>query len=299
MTLRQYIALATLMLALGTAQAQQLEPRAYSPSPIGVNIIGMATAFQSGSVLTDPSLPFDNVSAHVDSAATYYGRTFDLFGRLASITAAVPYAWVSAQGDLQEVSRSVHRSGFVDPQLRFAANLLGGPALTPREFRLQKPQTTLGVSLTVIAPFGQYDASKLVNIGTNRWAFRPELGISHPVGNWALELYAGVWLFGSNDNFYGGQVRKQDALATIQTHVVYTFRPGLWAAADFTYYTGGSTTVGGISKDDRQDNTRGGLTLSVPLVQGQSLKFSWAEGVSTRIGSSFRTLGLAWQMVWL
>jgi hypothetical protein len=264
-----------------------------------VDIYGVATAFQSGSVLTDPSLPFENVRADVDGVAPYYSHTFGLFGRQSSVTAVLPYAWASASGDLQEVTQTVHRSGLADPQFRFAVNLLGGPALTPREFGQHQPQTTLGASLTVVAPFGQYDPSKLVNIGTNRWAFHPEIGVSQPVGDWAFEFYAGAWLFGSNDQFLGSQVRRQDALATLQTHVVYTFRPGLWAAADFTYYTGGSTTVDGVSKDDRQDNTRGGLTLSVPLVKGQTVKFSWAEGVSTRIGSSFRTFGLAWQMVYL
>jgi len=177
-------------------------------------------------------------------------------------------------------------------------NLIGGPALRPLEFVRHKPETTLGTSLTVIAPFGQYDPSKLINLGANRWAFKPELGLSQPVGNWAFEFYAGVWLFTANDNFFGGQVRRQDPLAAFQTHIVYEFTPHTWAAFDYTYYVGGSTTVNGQRNNDRQDNTRTGLTFSFPIALHQSLKLAWTSGVTTRVGTSFDTLGVFWQYVW-
>jgi hypothetical protein len=125
------------------------------------------------------------------------------------------------------------------------------------------------------------------------------LGLTQPfLGDWILELYAGVWLYGTNDDFYGGHAREQDPLASFQTHVVYNFNPGVWAAADFTFYDGGSTTVDGVSKNDRQNNTRGGVTVSVPCGKNQSLRASWAQGVSTRVGSSFQTFGLGWQWRW-
>lgn len=212
---------------------------------------------------------------------------------------AAAYAWGTVQGDVQEVSRSVDRAGFLDPQIRFAMNLVGGPALTPRELRRQEPRTTLGASLTIVAPFGQYDSAKLINLGTNRWAYKPELGFSQPIGKWTFEVYAGIWLFQTNESFFGRQVRRQDPLASYQAHVVYNFRPNLWAAADYTYYAGGSTTVNGQLMNDRQGNSRGGLTLSVPLMRNQSLKFAWTQGVSTRIGSSFETIGATWQWLWL
>ncbi len=297
--LRSSCLMITMIFALaGTTQAQQLEPRAYSPSPVGANFLGIGYTYSSGGAVLDPTSPVKNVQARVFSVAPYYGRTFDLFGRQASVTAIVPYAWGNVHGDVQDVSRSADRSGFADPALRFAVNLMGGPALRPLEFFRHKPETTLGTSLTIIAPFGQYDPSKLANIGTNRWSFKPELGLSHPVGNWTFEFYAGVWLFTTNDNFFGGQVRRQDPLATFQTHVVYNFQSRLWASFDFTYYTGGSTTVNGQPQDDRQDNTRGGLTLSIPVTLHQSLKMTWTRGVSTRIGSSFDTIGVAWQLLW-
>ena len=279
--------------------AQQLEPRAYSPSPVGANFLGLAYGYSSGGVVFDPSLPAENVRARLNLVAPYYGHTFGLFGRLASVAVVAPYAWGTMTGDLMETRRTITREGFADPQLRLSLNLLGGPALTAQEFRARPPETTLGVSLTVVCPYGEYFPSKLINIGANRWAFKPEVGLSHPVGKWALELYAGAWFFTDNTDFYGGQIRTQRPLFSYQAHVVRNFKPRLWAAFNFAYYNGGRSTVGGVEKDDRQDNTRAGLTLAVPITPRQSLKLTWANGVSTRIGSTFQTLGATWQWTWL
>lgn len=281
-----------------TAHAQQLEPRAYAPSPTGLNFVGVGTFYSSGGVVTDPSLPIENVNAKSYGASPYYGRTFGLFGRLASVTAAVPFGWADVTGEVAEETRSVERSGLLDSQLRFGVNVFGCPALALPEYMKRKPGVTMGASVTVTAPTGQYDGSKLINLGTNRWSCKPELGIAQPIGDWIFELFAGVWLFETNDDFFGGHVREQDPLASYQAHVVYNFNQSVWAAADFTYYDGGATTIDGEFNDDRQNNTRGGLTFSFPCAHNQSVRLTWAEGVSTRFGSSFQTFGIGWQLRW-
>ena len=48
-------------------------------------------------------------------------------------------------------------------------------------------EVLLGASLRVIAPTDQYDATKIVNWGINRWALKPELGYSERWGNWVLD----------------------------------------------------------------------------------------------------------------
>jgi len=282
----------------GAARAQQLEPRAYAPSPVGLNFVGLTTQYSSGGVLTDPTLPIENVHARSYLGSPYYGRTFGLFGRLVNVTVAVPYGWVHAEGDVQEVARSVDRSGLVDPQFRFGVNLAGCRAMSPREFAQRKPGITAGASIGFTAPIGQYDPERLINLGTNRWTIKPEIGLAQPIGAWALELSAGMTWFGDNPEFYGGVLRQQDPLGAYQAHAVYNLSPRSWIAADFTFYSGGATTVGGLAKDDRQDNTRGGLTLSVPCGKQQSLRLAWANGVSTRIGSKFQTLSAGWQYRW-
>lgn len=197
-----------------------------------------------------------------------------------------------------EEFRSVRRSGLGDGRLRLSANLAGGPALAPRDFAKRRPRTTLGASVVAAAPTGQYAPAKLINLGGNRWAVKPEVGVSHPAGRWVFEAYAGAWLFADNPDFYGGSVREQQPLGTFQAHVSYTFRPRLWLAADATYYTGGRTTVGGVMNADFQKNSRVGLTLAVPVGRRQSVKLSWAKGATTRIGGDFQTLAVAWQYLW-
>jgi hypothetical protein len=292
------MALVLTLIAWGPCRAQELEPRAYSPSPVGANFVVLAYQNTSGEVLFDPSLPFSDVEARLNAGVLGYAHTFDAFNRIASATLGLPYVWGDVEGNVGEDRREVSRSGPGDARLRLAINLIGGPAMTPAEFAKRTPRTTLGASLVVVAPVGEYFSDKLVNIGANRWAFKPELGVSYPIGRWYLDAYAGVWLFTDNDAFFGGAKREQDPLASYQVHVSYAFRPRLWIAFDATYYTGGRTTVDGTRNADTQSNSRLGLTMSLPIGRSQSLKFNWSEGATTRIGGDFTTVGIAWQWAW-
>jgi len=263
-----------------------------------VNIVGVPYVYQTGSVITDPSLPVKDVDAKVNAVAAFYDRTFSFFGRSASALLTLPYIWGKVTGEVGEQTRSLTRSGQGDMQMRFATNIFGGPALTPKEFAERAPETTLGASLTVEMPTGQYDGTKLINLGTNRWAFKPELGLVHPVGRWTFELYTGGVFFTANDDFYGGHRRTQDPMLELQAHVIYTFVPGLWLALDGTWYQGGQTTVDGVLNADRQQNTRIGATLALPLGRKQMIKLAWARGATVRVGQDFTTYGLTYQFRW-
>lgn len=281
-----------------TSEAQELEPRAYAPNPTGVNFLAVAYSRTTGDVVFDESLPFSDVTARVNGATLLYGHTFGLAGRAASVTAVFPYAWGSVQGNIGEDFARITRSGATDLRGRLAVNLVGGPALAPREFAARRPATTLGGSLVVVAPTGQYDPTKLINLGANRWAFKPELGISHPLGRWFLEAYLGAWLFTENDDFYGGARRTQAPIGTFQLHVVRMVGRRAWIAGDATFYTGGRTSLDGRPNDDAQRNSRSGLTLAVPVGKRSSFKVAWASGVTTRVGGDFQSLAVAWQLRW-
>jgi hypothetical protein len=280
------------------APGQELEPRAYSPSPTGANFVLLVYAHTSGEVVFDPSLPFEDVKASVHAGTLLYGRTFGLLGRSASVGLGVPYVWGDMEGQVGEEFRAITRSGLADVRLRLTANLLGGPALDRAEFAKRRPATTLGTSLVVAAPTGQYDPAKLVNIGANRWAFKPEVGVVHPLGKVVVEGSVGAWLFTTNDDFYGGQTREQDPLLSLQAHASYTFKPRMWLAANATYYTGGRTTLDGRVNADLQKNSRLGLTFALPIGPRHSLKATWATGFTTRIGGDFDTVLVGWQYLW-
>ena len=298
-------AAAALVLAFaGNACAQQLEPRAYANLPIGLNFLLVGYAHSQGDVLADPSVPVSDANAKVDALVLGYVRSFDVWGKSASVGLVLPYGQVSASGQISTSgqtapqSASVTRSGFGDPALRLAVNLYGAPALTPEQFRAYTQDTIVGTSLVVTAPWGQYDGSKLVNIGTNRWSFKPEIGVSQALGPWILEGAFGVTFFTDNADFFGGHTRKQDPLYAAQAHVIYYFNPGLWGALDLTYYAGGRTSVDGALNNDLQQNSRWGATLGKSLDLRNSLKAYVSSGVTARTGSKFNTGGIAWQHLW-
>lgn len=280
------------------ASAQEMEPRSYSAAPVGTNFVAASYARSTGDVSLDPSLPITDLQARINTYSLGYSHSFGIAGHLASIAVSMPYADASLTGNVAGVPGQAWRSGLGDVRFRIAANLLGGPALTPEEFAQRSPSTILGVSLSAVAPTGQYQPARIVNVGSNRWAFKPELGLSQPIGNWFVEGAAGMWVFTDNTDFFGGKRRSQAPLAVIQWHGGYTWRPGLWIAADVTYLTGGRTSVNGVQNSDLQSSTRYGLTLSVPLAAQWSSKLAWSRGLTTRIGGNFQTVAVAFQYRW-
>jgi len=286
------------LLPTAALRAQQLEPRAYAPSPVGLNVAVIADAVSTGDLSFDPSIPITNGHANLNIAATGYVRTLDLFGRSANVGIGVPYVRGDLDGLYLGQYVAAHRSAFADPSLRLAINLYGAPAMTPREFAAYHEQTIVGTSLTIIAPLGAYDSTKLVNVGTNRWAFKPELGVSRAIGAWTLEGDLAVWAFTDNTNFYNGKTRSQEPIGALQWHVIYTIRPRLWIAVDSTYYNGGRTTIDGKRNFDLQQNSRVGITLAVPLGRQQTVKVAYSKGARTSIGGDFETIGVSYSYVW-
>jgi len=288
----------TLVLALGTAQAQELEPRAYSNAPVGTTFAIAGYTRLRGPVLPDPTLPVENVQAEVDIFTLGYARFFSVFGRTASLAVVLPYAEADLSGEVLDAPTAVHRAGMGDLHLRAAINLFGHPALAPAEFAKRPERLSAGVSLSVVAPTGQYDSSRFINIGTNRWAYKPDAGLSMPFGKWFTEAAAGAWIFGDNDDYRGGHRRSQEPLAVYQLHVGYNFRPGLWLAADYGRAVGGRTAVDGAPNENEQHNSRIGLALSLPVGRGWSTKLGYSKGTAVRVGGNYSIASIAVQYRW-
>jgi Putative MetA-pathway of phenol degradation len=296
-----YLAVAVTALALcpfSISHAQTMEPLSYTNSPIGLNFLITGYTHQSGSVLVDPSLPIKNVKATVDGAFLAYSHIIDCWGQSGSLALVVPYAWLSASGDVVEKNRSVERTGLSDLSLRLSVNLYGAPALSLKQFSSYHQDTIIGVSLRVTAPSGQYFPSKLVNIGTNRWSFAPEVGLSKGLGRWSFEAATGAIFFTDNDKFFGNNVRHQGPQFSVQGHAIYNFNPKLWAALDGTYYTGGRTSLNGSLDNDLQRNSRWGGTFAYSLARHNSIKLYFSSGLASRTGTDFRIFGIAWQYRW-
>jgi Putative MetA-pathway of phenol degradation len=284
----------------GPAAAQDMEPKSYSASPVGANFLVGSYSWSTGAVVFDPTLPLTDIHADVQGFVVAVGHSFNLFGDLGLVTAALPYALADVTGKIQEQAASTSRSGLADARFKLSVNLRGNPAMSARDFARAPRRTIVGASLSVAAPAGQYYDTKLINLGNNRWAFKPEVGISVPIRRVDADAYVGATFFTRNDDFYpGGLARTQDPVVAVQAHVSYTFRPRLWVAVDSTWYAGGSAQVEDGNPSSAVNNSRAGLTLSLPVGARYSFKVAYGSGVIVRTGTNFTTVAVAMQALWL
>lgn len=278
--------------------AQEIEPRAYSNAPVGMNFIVSGFGYSEGGVMTDPSVPLKDAEIEISGIPIAYARILDFWGRSGKFDVIVVHAFVSGSAIVDDELRTRDVSGFTDPKLRLSVNLYGAPALSLKEFKDYQQDLVIGASLQVSPPIGQYDSDKLVNIGTNRWSFKPEVGLSKAFGPLTLELAASAKFFTENDEFYGKTKYKQDPIYSGQSNIIYRFNRGVWCSLGGTYYSGGRTTKNGVEGNDLQENTRFGATVAFPVSKSHSIKLNATTGVFTRTGSDFDTLGIIWQYRW-
>jgi hypothetical protein len=278
--------------------AQDLEPRAYANTPTGLNFLLIGYQYSEGALLFDPTLPVTDANAKVNMGLLAYVRSLNVAEKSAKFGLVLPFAGLDADGYVNDVFRTREDNGIADPAFYFTINLYGAPALSFEEFSDFQQDTIIGLTFKLTTPAGVYDNDKLLNIGTNRWSFKPEFGISQALGRWILEGAASVVFFSDNDDFDNGKTREQDAIYSVQGHVIYSFPGGVWASIGATYFTGGRTTIDGASNDDLQRNWRSGLTLTVPVDRKNSIKIFGNSGVSTRTGTDYDSLGIAWQYRW-
>jgi len=293
-------AIGALVLATGVSavHAQDIEPRAYSNAPIGVNFVIAGYAYTRGGLAFDSALPVKNPHLKTSNAVLAYARVLDFWGSSGTVSAILPYTWLSGTAELAEQTIERVVDGFADARFRVSVNLYGAPALTLKEFAAYRQDLIVGASLQFSVPTGQYDPTKLVNIGTNRYSFTPEVGLSKAIGPWTLELAGGATFYTDNDDFFFGQTRSQAPLYSAHAHAIYNFRAGIWASLDATYLNGGRTTVDGTRNQDLQQNWRLGGTLTIPLDVRNSIKLYASSGVSSRTGNDYDLVGIAWQYRW-
>ncbi len=178
--------------------------------------------------------------------------------------------------------------------------------MQPKEFRTWRQKMLIGASLKIIAPTGQYDPTKLINWGNNRWAFKPELGYSERWGHWVVDAYAAAWFFTTNQEFFsynqyvpGLQMQSENPVVAFEGHVSYDFKPRLWLSFDANFWHGGETSINGVSNPiTDQRSSRIGVTAAIPITKHQSLKFSYNNGAYINYGGNYQNASVAWQYSW-
>ena len=281
-----------------SARAQDIEPRAYSNAPIGVNFLIAGYVRTEDGLAFDPALPLKNPDLQTSSAVLAYARVIDFWGTSGKVDVIVPYTFLSGSADYfdDRIDRVV--DGFADARVRLSVNLVGAPSLPLQDFRSYRQTLLIGTSIQVFAPTGQYDPSRLVNIGANRWTVKPEVGVSRAIQRCTLELVGGAMFFTDNPDFYGGSRREQAPLPYLQGTAIYGFRSGIWGSIGAMYLNGGRTTVDGVKDRNLQQNWRVGGTVAIPVNRKHSVKFNFNTGVYARTGNNYDAYGVAWQYRW-
>ena len=293
--------------ALPLLWAQDLTPRAYTITPIHSNAVILTYSFYNGGVIFDGTVPITDATARANVPIFSLYHSFRFFGRSANFTASLPYGVASFQGKVTGTEATAYRSGLLDSIYRFSVNVKGGPAMDIKDMRKWHQKTLIGVSFKLVAPTGQYDPAKLINFGANRWAFRPEVGLSQRWGHWLLDTYGGVWFYTTNPDFHplqkhptGNNTQSQNPIGAFEGHFSYDVKPRFWASVDGNFWFGGRTSRNGIENlQTLQQNSRIGATVSFPVSKHQAMKFSYNHGAYIRFGGNYDNVSVAWQYSWV
>jgi hypothetical protein len=272
------LVLATLLIA-SSGMAQELEPRRWSHLPTGLNFAGMGYAYTEADISDSPALRLEQVEMEMHTFAAKYIRTFDLFGKSARIDLAQAYQKGSWNGVLDGTPASTDRTGWSDSFARFSINLYGAPPLSGKAYADYRAntevETIVGAALGVQFPTGEYMEERLINLGNNRFTFRPQLGVVHMRGKWTMEASTAAWIYTENNDFYQDTQLEKDPLYTVQGHLIYTWEPGLWAGLSLGYAAGGRSTLNGEEKDDRREIGLLAVSLGYPVTRDWGLKVAY------------------------
>ena len=288
------------LLTMVMATAQDLEPRALSNIPIKGNFALVSYLYSEGNILLDNTSPIEDLNASLNNFVFAYARSFKLFNKLAKIDVILPYSIGEFSGKIVGIDSSTYRNGFGDPAVRISFILIGAKPLSGADFMKQEQKKfKFGVSLRIRPPLGQYDSSKLINLGANRWAAKFGLAASYDLNKkWILESQYNTWVFTKNNSFFNGNTTQQKPLTTLQGHVTHIFKPGIWASVSYGLSRLGETVYNGIDKNDSQNSSRFGLAFAHRLGKQSSLKLDYTSGVTARYGADFTTYAIAYQWMW-
>lgn len=279
-------------------RAQELEPRSLTNVPVGMNFAAAGYGFATGNILLDPAVPIEDLNGIAHTFLGAYVRAINVFGLSGKIDVIAPYATGNWTGKLNGVDSATSRSGMGDLRFRFAFNYLGAPALKLSEFAGYKPQNISGFSIQITAPTGQYFPEKLINLGSNRWVFRPQWGFSRYINKWILETYVSAWFFTKNSDFFVGRELKQQNLYALKFHAIRSLKKGMWMAFNTGYAFGGKSIIDGAETDSRISTMRFGFIYALPLGMQHSLKFTAISAIRFEKGSDFDAFAVAYQYRW-
>jgi hypothetical protein len=232
-----------------------------------------------------------------------YAHTFALGDRSAMAAIILPMGRIS--GDVTAAGRTASQSasGFGDPMLEFAVNVIGPKAQRniPDVLRYE-PGFSMDILADLALPIGEYDNSQSLNVGQNRWYGRIGAPIVWQLGDWVpgrrttLEFLPAVWLFGDNTD-YVGQTLKTDPMFQLDAHLTRDLTERFWGALDLAWYSGGQASINGVA-GEKLNNVGVGLTLGYQINDNLNLTVGYKSTVNDSQPGDLRMDGFMISLVY-
>ena len=283
----------------GNASAQFTDARAYDNTPVGVSQVELDYTFVRSNASLDPSLAIAGASLTLNQGTIGYTHYFGVFDRLAWVEAAVPLAGLD--GSVADTNVHASLAGAGDSGYQIGMLLMGGQALSISQFENYKPASSLGLSLAVTAPTGLYDTTKILNLGSNRWSFKPELAFSFPFGpdqKWEFDGYGNASFYTDNTSYHGKQILRQEPLPGLEGHLSYSLNDKAWLSLDTRYSFRATTYVDGVSQNNSQENFILGSELNISLSSQNSLTFVFAKALIHQNGPRTTGFSIKYDYTW-
>jgi len=294
-----YILLFISSLCINRGYSQELEPRALTNIPVGMNFAVAGYAYSQGNLLFDPALPLEDAEAKLHMLIGAYARSINFFGLSGKMDLIVPYGIGDWTGVFTGVDTATSRSGFADIRFRLSFNFHGAPALKASQFRDYSPGRISGFSLQVIAPTGQYYADRLINLGTNRWTFKPQWGYAWNFEKWIWETYASAWIYTKNKDFLGRNELRLNPLFALKLHGIRKLKKGNWFALNVGYGIGARGYINDERRDNRISTIRLLAVYAIKLGKNHTLRIDATSGIRFEKGADFNAIGLSYQYGWV
>jgi hypothetical protein len=297
-----FLLLFYISIALHTSLAQNTEPRRWTPLPLGVNAVAAGYGYSFGDLYLDPLLQAEDVSIDAHTFFISYLHPFRLGNKLARLDVVMPFNIADYEGLLQGVPTTVNRTGFADPRIRLTANIIGPPAVGPkelREFYIEHPvYTTFSASVAVSLPLGEYFEDKLINLGQNIFVITPQLGVLHRWAKWSAEGTLSLNIFTNNNNFASGKTKRQRPTFSIQSHFTRDFEKGFSASAGIGYGLGGQSIVNRIPNADNRADIQAVASVGFPVAKNQVVNVVYIRSQTLRdVGSDTNSFVLAYSVL--
>jgi len=281
----------------------ELVPHQWSHLPKGMNFAGIGYVYTDADISVDPVLNLEDVQMKLHIWAAKYIHTFEMFDKAARIDITQAYHEGNWVGLLNGTPAEVSRRGLSDTFLRFAANLYGAPPLSGKDYTAYRQnsdtETIVGMGLVIRLPTGEYMNDKLINLGQNRFVFRPQLGVQHTWGKWSAELTGEISIYTNNNDFFNGNKLEQEPLYIMHGHLIHTFRPGLWAGVSFGYDIGGESTINAVNKNDRRQDIAFAFNFAYPINRSSGVKVGYIRTrTQESVGMDTDTLTAAFSVLW-